>query len=126
MIKDQQSCTHAFVQAVTAVKLPRNYSRQTDATNHWRQNHNQYPRGHRLSGKFRSSSDPQVPKSDIYYIVFFIYYNSKGNYIFCILRELIIFYYHCGNLRKLTWAWHTWVLYYLETDHYFYLCVCGV
>ena len=30
--KDKQSCMHAFLQAVTAVKFPRKYSRQRDVT----------------------------------------------------------------------------------------------
>ena len=30
--KDKQSCMHAFLQAVTAVKSPRKYSRQHDVT----------------------------------------------------------------------------------------------
>ena len=30
--KDKQSCMHAFVQAVTAVKFPQKYSRQRDVT----------------------------------------------------------------------------------------------
>ena len=38
--KDKQSCMHAFLQAVTAVKFPRKYSRQRDVTII-----TQYPRG---------------------------------------------------------------------------------
>ena len=75
--KDKQSCMHAFLQAVTAVKFPRKYSRQRDVTiitsTHVIINYNQKTRG-KVEGKVdnRPSNDPQVLKSELYQVLYYI------------------------------------------------------